>query len=1153
MFAQDLLSVRDLNVSLSELAKRREALEQASPPTGSGRDGDLHARLTLLRIREQLAAANKSFYARQFQQALDGYLSVQTLAYSLLQPSLDPDLSGHPGLKLPMDRRLFGPLLKAGLGLVDTLSPLNAVVPPGSATAELPADIRKQTQAFTNIGVTQFSAAGDDVNEAGLLGIQAAQQGQWSQAAHLFTLALKAADGAHDPAAATTRAALQMNLGVAAVQSGDLELGTKWLSTSMNAFKAAEDLVGQAQATMNLAAAATKKGAVDEAAALFDRASGMLSAAEGHPIKARPVPSSLPAGASSDPGSLLAVAHVDAAAVTLRLPSAGEGWVVHGLTSNIENAYGAGTKQLAVNTGSGTFTLTWAEHDGMDDSKVVDGLYRTRIEDVTAAALGLRFDDEAGFAVKLPHLYYFVLPVAIGDCHHELGSHDLAVTWYTQAASYEFINTAVEAPNVWGKTARSYLSWGNDLYRQGQVSAALDVYTVVIPTDPNNPGSLYSDPFAGYGAQVLPFVRALDQTPPDTLSPTVTAIVLEVRNRLRMIEAGLDFWGHSTSFFPIFKFDYLHSVASYFAQQAVQAERDYINFTARGEDEQLTRQQLQQSIDSGDAQVELAEKNLTQSRAERDVAVENADLAALRLTNAQNQRTEYADVSYETTALDAASVFASGPSGYAVNYSYYSPSEGHTVSLSGSGAYKVMEQAAWRRGMLTRRMELDSLDRTIAELGQNRDLAKAQVTAADLAVDVAAEQKRIAELHRAQAQSLLDSFESQTFTPEVWFQLGNHLRWLSDQALARALAVAKKMQDAYELETGFRLNAIKNTYTTNVLSGLLSADYLLADIDYFTVHRITNTRSKDVPIKQQLSLATLAPAAFEVTFKSTGRLEFETSAAMFDRAHPGSYLRKIKKVEVVIEGLLPPGGVSGTLKNSGISRDRKIDGAEFLRLQPRETLYLSDYSPRSDVIVFQPDQRVLDVFENCGVATGWTLHVPPDANDVDYRTISDVKVILYYTAQHDEELESAVRATLPTTGESSTGVPVRLLFPDEFYSFLDTGEMTLQLSESDLARNQVDLKVRSIALRVRMQQGASAHGLTVRVANGAVNASATTDASGTIRSDETDAGNPLNAFVDAPVAKPWTVSVLDADNPDLTRSDIRDVFLYFEYGFTYRS
>jgi hypothetical protein len=274
---------------------------------------------------------------------------------------------------------------------------------------------------------------------------------------------------------------------------------------------------------------------------------------------------------------------------------------------------------------------------------------------------------------------------------------------------------------------------------------------------------------------------------------------------------------------------------------------------------------------------------------------------------------------------------------------------------------------------------------------------------------------------------------------------------------------------------------------------------------------------------------------------------------MFDRAHPGSYLRKIKKVEVVIEGLLPPGGVSGTLKNSGISRDRKIDGAEFLRLQPRETLYLSDYSPRSDVIVFQPDQRVLDVFENCGVATGWTLQVPPDANDVDYRTISDVKVILYYTAQHDEELESAVRATLPTTGESSTGVPVRLLFPDEFYSFLDTGEMTLQLSESDLARNQVDLKVRSIALRVRMQQGASAHGLTVRVANGAVNASATTDASGTIRSDETDAGNPLNAFVDAPVAKPWTVSVLDADNPDLTRSDIRDVFLYFEYGFTYRS
>ena len=86
---------------------------------------------------------------------------------------------------------------------------------------------------------------------------------------------------------------------------------------------------------------------------------------------------------------------------------------------------------------------------------------------------------------------------------------------------------------------------------------------------------------------------------------------------------------------------------------------------------------------------------------------------------------------------------------------------------------------------------------------------------------------------------------------------------------------------------------------------------------------------------------------------------------------------------MVVEGLIPPGGVHGTLKNSGISRDRKKNGDLFFRIQPHETLYLSNYSPRADIVVFQPDQRVLDVFENCGVATSWTLDIPMETYTYD--------------------------------------------------------------------------------------------------------------------------------------------------------------------------
>src|SRR5262249_46052488 len=155
------------------------------------------------------------------------------------------------------------------------------------------------------------------------------------------------------------------------------------------------------------------------------------------------------------------------------------------------------------------------------------------------------------------------------------------------------------------------------------------------------------------------------------------------------------------------------------------------------------------------------------------------------------------------------------------------------------------------------------------------------------------------------------------------FQLGARMFLISKTYLQRAIGIAKKMQQAYELETGRALSAIKNDYNTNIISGLLSADYLLSDINYFTVDRINNSKSKDIPIKQMFSISEQNPIGFQTTFKNTGKLQFATSLADFDWPYPGGYLRKIKKVEVIVEGLIPPGGVYGTLKNSGISRDRK--------------------------------------------------------------------------------------------------------------------------------------------------------------------------------------------------------------------------------------
>jgi hypothetical protein len=300
------------------------------------------------------------------------------------------------------------------------------------------------------------------------------------------------------------------------------------------------------------------------------------------------------------------------------------------------------------------------------------------------------------------------------------------------------------------------------------------------------------------------------------------------------------------------------------------------------------------------------------------------------------------------------------------------------------------------------------------------------------------------------------------------------------------------------------------------------------------------------------SLAELNPTGFNTTFKNTGRLEFETTIADFDFAYPGSYLRKIKKIEMIVEGLIPPQGVHGTLKNSGISRDRKDNGELFFRVQPHETLFLSNYNPRQDLVIFQPDTRVLDVFENCGIATGWTLEIPVSANDLNYETISDVKMIVYYTAQYSASLENQIRPQLPKTGEKSSVFPFRLLFPDEYFGFIDNGELKFNLYSSDFAFNETEHKVKNVSVKIVMEEGTSAENLKFNIQQGTLSAAASTDINGIIKSDKNDNTNPLNIFIEKEVCAEWTIRLSESDNAGLDRSKIRDLFFFAEYIFKYK-
>jgi hypothetical protein len=271
--------------------------------------------------------------------------------------------------------------------------------------------------------------------------------------------------------------------------------------------------------------------------------------------------------------------------------------------------------------------------------------------------------------------------------------------------------------------------------------------------------------------------------------------------------------------------------------------------------------------------------------------------------------------------------------------------------------------------------------------------------------------------------------------------------------------------------------------------------------------------------------------------------------------YPGSYLRKIKKVEVIVEGLLPPEGVYGTLRNSGISRDRKATGEEFFRVQPKETLFISLYNVRQDFGIFPPDNRVLGVFENCGVATSWAVELPPSSNDLNYETISDIKLVIYYTARHDRLLEEKIRSKLPTSGQSSMAIPFRVLFPDEFFAFLDTGQLNFEIVPSDLPYNEKNHLVRGLAVKVSTEEGTSAQNLMIEIVHkdgAAISGKKKTDKDGMVMLDKSQASNPLNVFAEKKLTAPWKIEITEENNPGFDRKKINDIFMFAEYTFDYR-
>jgi hypothetical protein len=151
-------------------------------------------------------------------------------------------------------------------------------------------------------------------------------------------------------------------------------------------------------------------------------------------------------------------------------------------------------RTLGIYTNKVSTQVSWGAGSNPDLPTLKNAVYGARISAENLFHDILLFPQQpSDVALSLPHAYYYTIPLGIAEALHAMGDYANAETYYFQAASYQFLNQAVEVPYLFRRISQLYLDWGNDYFMNGDSANALPVYEKVIThTDAVPSSSLYT-------------------------------------------------------------------------------------------------------------------------------------------------------------------------------------------------------------------------------------------------------------------------------------------------------------------------------------------------------------------------------------------------------------------------------------------------------------------------------------------------------------------------------------------------------------------------------------------------------------------------------------------------------------------------------------
>ena len=298
------------------------------------------------------------------------------------------------------------------------------------------------------------------------------------------------------------------------------------------------------------------------------------------------------------------------------------------------------------------------------ETELQTALYHPRVSATTLDGIHFREDIETNFVAYIPHLFFFVLPVAIGDTYLALGSYSKALAEYKAALAYPFLNTHIEVPFLWLRMAKVYLRWGDDLLRQGlhgtlgwQTASAQSIYEHIIRTDLTVPlaSPLYQPAaMSSMRTTVGEVAKKIKGEPHAAFNRKVAELVIQAHIQLKKIAQGLNFLGLAPDHVPIFRFKYLQSVANYLADNAIQAERTFVNFRTTAENQKLERIQLENAVDLNQAALVVENKKLEDAELEQTAAQQTLEYSNLRKEHADEAVTEWEEKGWELATINQA-------------------------------------------------------------------------------------------------------------------------------------------------------------------------------------------------------------------------------------------------------------------------------------------------------------------------------------------------------------------------------------------------------------------------------------------------------------------------------------------------------------------